>query len=571
MQQSPKQPDPSAARGTPKMNLERKSGLILLLTLGWLIGLAGKGYGQHAPPRLVVGIVVDQMRADYLRRFVSRKSQGFGRLMREGIVFWNAHYTYLPTYTGPGHASIYTGATPAFHGIAANTWWERSLGKPYYCVSDTTVQPVGSLSEAGRRSPRTLLATTITDELRYATRYQSKVIGIALKDRSAILPAGRSGNLALWFDPESGQWISSTYYGATLPPWVEAFNARRLPDSLLKRPWTLTAGLACNDESPHEGHLSGEISSTFPHQPKTYKDLILTPAGNLLTLALAREAIHHEKLGQDKYPDFLCISLSTPDLVGHLFGTESCEIEDLYKDLDAQLASFLDYLGRRFRPGEVVVFLTADHGAAPTPEALAERGIFAGRFPEKELIAGAEAFLHEALKVPDTVRFIAAYLNQSFYFSPTLTLDLRRQAANLLKAHLLQRSDIVAVYTREELTGAGSSYYPVSRVQAGFFPARSGDVVVVYASGLIESEGYAKGTTHGSIWTYDTHVPLIFWWQGVRSENRYEVVPITAVAPTLSFLLGVPLPSAAFSGPLLPVIEAWKVPPAFTWEAIPGP
>jgi predicted AlkP superfamily pyrophosphatase or phosphodiesterase len=550
----------------------RKSGwLTRLLTLGWAIGLVGKGYGQHMPPRLVVGIVVDQMRADYLRRFVSPKSRGLGRLVREGIVFWNAHYTYFPTYTGPGHASIYTGATPAFHGIAANTWWERSLGKPYYCVSDTAVQPVGSPNEAGRRSPRTLLSTTITDELRYATRYQGKVIGIALKDRSAILPAGRSGNLAVWFDSESGRWISSTYYGADLPAWVEDFNARRLPDSLLKRPWTLSARFACTDDSPHEGHLSGESNPTFPHQPKTYKDLLLTPAGNLLTLALAREAIHHEKLGQDKYPDFLCISLSTPDLVGHLFGTESCEIEALYKELDAQIAEFLDYIQRRFRPGEVVVFLTADHGVAPTPEALAERGISAGRFPEKDLVAGAEDFLHQALKVPDTVRFIAAYLNQSFYFSPTLTIELRRQATNLLKEYLLRRSDIVAVYTREELTGAGSSYYPISRVQAGYFPARSGDVVVVYASGLIESEGYTKGTTHGSIWTYDTHVPLIFWWGGVRSESRYEVVPITAVAPTLAFLLGVPLPSAAFSAPLLPVIEAWKVPSTFTWEVITGP
>jgi hypothetical protein len=187
------------------------------------------------------------------------------------------------------------------------------------------------------------------------------------------------------------------------------------------------------------------------------------------------------------------------------------------------------------------------------------------------MLARAEAFLHEAFKVPDTVQFIAAFLNQSFYFSPKLTLGLRRRAARLLKEYLLQRSDVVAVYTREELTGAGSSYYPISRVQAGYFPARSGDVVVVYASGLIESEGYTKGTTHGSIWTYDTHVPLIFWWGGVRSESRYEVVPITAVAPTLAFLLGVPLPSAAFSAPLLPVIEAWKVPSTFTWEVITGP
>ncbi len=539
-------------------------GVFSLLLLSYLAA-------QTAPPRLVVGIVVDQMRADYLRRFVSSKSAGFGRLLREGIVFWNAHYNYFPTYTGPGHASIYTGATPAFHGIAANNWWDRTLQKSYYCVLDTTVQPVGAPTESGRRSPRTLLATTITDELRYATRYQGKVIGLALKDRSAILPAGRSANLALWFDTERGNWITSTYYVPDLPSWVKAFNFRRLPDSLLKLPWTLSARTACLDDSPYEGHLSSESSATFPHQPRSYKDLILTPAGNYLTLTLAREAILHENLGQDRYPDFLCISLSTPDLAGHLFGTESCELEDLYKTLDGQIAEFLNFLSRRFRAGEVLVFLTADHGASPTPEALAEKGLSAGRFPEKEMTTRAEAFLHEALKIPDTVQIIAAYINQSFYFSPELSLDLRRQAARLLKEYLLQRSDMVAVYTREELTGPGSSYYPVARLQAGFFPSRSGDVVLVYAPGWIESEGYVKGTTHGSIWTYDTHVPLIFWWPGARPAHRYEQVPITAIAPTLAFLLGVPLPSATFSGPLLPVIEAWKVPSAFSWEVISGP
>jgi predicted AlkP superfamily pyrophosphatase or phosphodiesterase len=548
-----------------EFGLRALTGLILI-GFGWR-----PGFSQHGPPRLVVGIVVDQMRADYLRRFVPAKSRGFGRLLREGIVFWNAQYTYFPTYTGPGHASIYTGATPAFHGIVANTWWERTLEKPYYCVLDTTVQPLGSFGEAGRRSPRTLLSTTITDELRYATRYQSKVIGIALKDRSAILPAGRSANLALWFDPENGRWVSSTYYGSTLPEWVESFNARRLPDSLLRIPWTLPGRLACTDDSPYEGHLSGEGRPTFPHQPTTYKDLLLTPAGNYLTLALAKEAIQHEKLGQDKYPDFLCISLSTPDLVGHLFGTESCELEALYRALDEQLADFLGYLSRRFRPREVLVFLTADHGVSPTPEALSENKLHAGRFPETEMLARAEAFLHEAFKMPDTVQFIAAFLNQSFYFSPKLTLELRHRAARLLKEYLLQRSDVVAVYTREELSGPGSSYYPVSRVQAGYFPGRSGDVVVVYAPGLIESEGYTKGTTHGSIWTYDTHVPLIFWWGGGRSEDRYEPVPITAIAPTLAFILGVPLPAAAFSAPLLPVIEAWKLYSDFTWEVITGP
>jgi len=538
--------------------------------MGWLIAFIWV-WAQHAPPRLVVGIVVDQMRADYLRRFVDSKSQGFKRLLTEGLVFWNTHYNYFPTYTGPGHASIYTGATPAYHGIAANHWWDRTLQKAYYCVYDSTVQPVGAASEAGRRSPRNLLATTITDELRYATHYKSKVIGIALKDRSAILPAGRSGNLALWFDTKAGQWVSSSYYAAALPEWVQRFNAQRYPDSLIKLPWRRVHTFACEDEVSYEGTLSGEAKPIFPHEARNYEDLLRTPGGNYLTLELAKTAIVQETLGRDAYPDFLCVSLSSPDLAGHLFGTESCELEDMYKLLDRELERFLMFLARRFRRGEYLVFLTADHGAMPTPEAMAERGVSAGRFPEKELVARCEAFLHEVLKVPDTVRIISAYLNQSFYFSPQLYLSTRRRAARLLKEYLLQRSDIVAAYTREELSGVGSSYYPVARVQAGFFPGRSGDLIVVYAPGLIESEGYAVGTTHGSIWTYDTHVPLIFWWGGGRSESRYEPVPITAIAPTLAFILGTPLPSATFAVPLVSVLEAWKVPLWMNWETISGP
>lgn len=529
--------------------------------LAWvLLGLGG--YAQ-SPPRLVIGLVVDQMRADYLRRFVSPRSQGLGRLLREGIVFWNVHYTYFPTYTGPGHATIYTGAVPAHHGICANTWWDSVHERPYYCVEDTTVAPVGTAWAGARCSPRTLLATTITDELRYATRYKGKVFGLAIKDRSAILPGGRSANLALWFDTQSGNWVTSSYYASALPSWVEAFNARRLSDSLLKQPWRLAHSYACADESDYEGKLGSEPSPTFPHQAATYRDLIYTPAGNVLTLELAKAAILHESLGRDRHTDFLAISLSSPDLIGHLFGTESCELEDSYHWLDEAIADFLRFLERRLPAGSYLVFLTADHGAMPTPEALAERGLSAGRFPERALVQEAESLLHAALALPDTVRFIAEYRNQAFYFSRKFPLALRQKAAQLLKAHLLDEYGLIGVYTREELTSPGASYLPFARLQAGFYPARSGDVVVIYPPGFIESEGYTTGTTHGSIWTYDTHVPLIFWWSGIRSSAHFEFIPVTAIAPTLAYIMGTPLPSAAFSGPLLPVLEAWRVPVHF--------
>lgn len=526
------------------MRLHRRVCATLLLTFAW---------GQK--PKLVIGIVVDQMRADYLRRFVGPKSRGFGRLLQEGLVYWNAHYPYFPTYTGPGHASLYTGTTPAYHGIAANDWWERDLGRSWYCVEDTSVRPVGSDSPKGRRSPRTLLTTTLADELRYACRFQNKTIGIALKDRSAILPIGRSGTLALWFDTGKGLWITSSYYRDTLPAWVVHFNGRRYADSLLQVPWTLRKGVFCTDDSPYEGTLPGEAHPTFPHRPQDYSALTYTPAGNWLTFALARQAIKAEGLGSGPCTDLLSISLSAPDLAGHLFGTESCELQDLYQGLDNLLADFLVYLARRFRPGEVLLFLTADHGAAPTPEVLAEKGFPYGRYPEKDLRTRAEAFLRQALGLTDTARIFDAFLNQSFYFSKHFSAARRREAAILLKEWLLQQPGIVAAWTAGELTGPGGSSYAFLRVQAGYLPSRSGDVVVVYAPGWIEDD-YPTGTTHGSIWTYDTHVPLVWWGLLPWSREFYQPVRITQVAPTVAFWLGTPLPSAATDAPLPEVLDA---------------
>ncbi|MCX8112455.1 MAG: alkaline phosphatase family protein [Bacteroidia bacterium] len=550
-------------RANPSGNGRYRFGLDYTLLRVCLIGgLIGGGLCSPPTahtPRLVIGIVIDQMRADYLRRFSYKRTGGFRRLMEEGLVYWNCHYTYFPTYTGPGHSSIYTGTTPAYHGIVANTWYERSLGRLYYCVADTTVRSVGTSYPVGQRSPRTLWASTITDELRYASQFRSKVIGIALKDRAAILPAGRAGNLALWFDSRAGAWITSSYYTDTLPSWVEQFNAQRYPDSLLRLPWRLQHTRACSDESPHEGSIGGTTS--FPHQPTSYEELVMTPAGNWLTFRLAQIAIEAEKLGQRQgITDFLAISLSSPDLVGHIFGTESCEIEEMYQVLDRQLGEFLNYLTWRFRREEVLVFLTADHGAAPTPEALVEKGWNAGRYPEKALLAEAQAYLRSMMFLPDTLRPIEAFLNQSFYFAQGLSPAQRHEAATLLKHWLLRRAHITHVYTAEDLAGPGGSSYAFQMLQAGFLPARSGDLIVVYAPGWIEAEGYAVGTTHGSIWTYDTHIPLIWWGGGIRGGSIYTRVPITAIASTLAFILRTPLPSAAFTPPLQEVIEQWRLP-----------
>ncbi|MCS7188553.1 MAG: alkaline phosphatase family protein [Bacteroidia bacterium] len=508
-----------------------------------------------SPPRLVVGIIVDQMRADYLNRFVAKRSQGFGRLLSEGLVYLNCHYPYFPTYTGPGHASVYTGTTPAYHGIVANHWWDRQSQQRVYCVKDTAVRPVGTSNPAAACSPRALWSTTICDEARYKWRFRNKSIGIALKDRSAILSIGRSGTLALWFDTQTGRWVTSSYYIDTLPSWVEKFNQLRLPDSLRKIPWNRKHTLFCQDDAPFEYSFGESQGATFPHYPTSYEEMLLTPAGNWLTFRLAREAIEAEKLGKGPWTDFLAISLSTPDLVGHLFGTESCELEEIYRELDRQLADFLNYLTRRFRKEDIILFLTADHGAAPTPEFFAQNKLNAGRYPEKELLHAANNLLQQTLGLPDTFSPISALLNQNFYLSSELSYQQKEIAMLTLKKWLLTQPYVVAAYTAQELSGVGEGPYAYEMIRAGFLASRSGDVIVVYAPGWVEG-GYSHGTTHGSIWSYDTHVPLIWWGGGIRGGKEiYDRVSITSIAATLAFILGTPLPSAAVSQPLGEVIS----------------
>ncbi|MEN2993356.1 MAG: alkaline phosphatase family protein [Bacteroidia bacterium] len=534
--------------------------------MAWRIAVVGFLWAQ-SPPKLIVGLVVDQMRADYLQRFISGKSRGFGRLLQEGLVYLNCHYTYFPTYTAAGHATIYSGASPAFHGIVGNSWWERSTGRLRYCVEDSLTTLVGPTSSEKGASPRALLCTTLADELRYAARYTNKTIGIALKDRSAILPIGFTGYLALWFSTKTGEWVSSTYYTDTLPAWVVRFNSQRYPDSLMRLGWQPKRLPPCGRDDPYyEGHLPGETQPTFPHRLTNYEALLYTPWGTWLTFQLARWAITEERLGKGPYPDLLAISLSSPDLAGHLFGTESCELRSLYEELDRQLADFLDFLLKRFSKQELLIFLTADHGASPTPEYLREHKVAAGRYPEAVLVREAQAFLQRELRLPDTVQVVERFINQNFYLSGRLGWEQRREAARRLKEWLLQQPQVLAAYTAEELAGRGGCFYIFQMLQAGFHPQRSGDVIVVYAPGWVEHGGYTHGTTHGSIWTYDTHVPLIWWGGGLRSEKRYERVGITSLAPTICLLLGIPFPSASVAPPLEEVIRQWHQPPPHWYE-----
>lgn len=327
-------------------------------------------------PKIVVGIVIDQMRQEYLYRYKDKWSSngGFMTLINQGTMFVNAHYTYFPTYTAPGHASIYTGTTPFNHGIVANEWFDPVQKKDMYCVWDDNEFSVGCFNEAGKMSPRNLKVTTITDELKLVSAGRSKVFGVSLKDRGAILPAGHMADAAYWLDGASGNFITSTYYMKKLPEWVEKFNAEKKAMKYLDREWQTLFPVdqyteSYKDSSGYEQPLDGK-KSYFPYDLKSLSlnsgPMIIryTPWGNTLLFDFAKALIENEALGTGKWTDFLCISFSTPDYIGHAYGPRSVEIEDMYLRLDKELGDFLNYLEKKFGKDNVLVFLTADHGGA---------------------------------------------------------------------------------------------------------------------------------------------------------------------------------------------------------------
>src|SRR5258706_419663 len=344
-------------------------------------------------PKLVVGIVIDQMRQEYLYRFQKKFGEGgFNRLMNDGFMLTNAHYNYVPTYTGPGHASIFTGSTPAVHGIIGNDWWDKNLKKYVNCVEDSRQQPVGSTDGNGEVSPWRMLSTTITDELKLFSQKKSKVIGISIKDRGAVLPAGHMADAAYWYDVKTGKFISSTYYFNALPIWVDTFNALQLSDGYLNKEWKTFFPIeqyteSGPDDSPYEIKLKGKDKSVFPYDLKklrtsngNFELLPYTPMGDDLLTAFAEAALKGETLGKSKQTDFLTISFSSPDLVGHTLGPTSVEMQDMYLILDQHLEELLAKLDTEIGKNNYIVFLTADHAVVDVPQSLKDNRVPAGNF-----------------------------------------------------------------------------------------------------------------------------------------------------------------------------------------------
>jgi predicted AlkP superfamily pyrophosphatase or phosphodiesterase len=524
-------------------------------------------------PKLVVGIVVDQMRWDYLYRFYDRYSNGgFKRMLNEGFSCENANIDYIPTVTAAGHTAIYTGSVPAIHGIAGNDFIVQATGKSMYCAEDNSVETVGSTSDAGKMSPRNLLVTTVTDELRLATNFRSKVIGIALKDRGGILPAGHTANAAYWFDDKSGNWITSTYYMNDLPQWMKDFNVKKLPEFYLKKDWNplypvSTYIQTLPDESKYEGKFKGATSATLPVKTsELYKGNLgmirSTPYGNTLTLDLAIAAINAEKMGQGPVTDFLAVSLSSTDYVGHQYGINAVEVEDTYLRLDKDLAAFFTYLDGKVGKGQYTVFLTADHGAAHNTSFLQDHKIPADVWDDGAALKDLNKALQDKYKTARLVISITNYqVNLNYAAIKSDKLNEEEIKADCIRFFEKQPAVAFAI-DMQKATTANIPEELRMRIINGYSIANSGIIQIILKPGYFTGHGSGDagttGTTHGTWNPYDTHIPMVFMGWGINHGSTTNQTYMTDIAPTVASLLHIQAPNGSIGHAVSAVIKAEK-------------
>jgi predicted AlkP superfamily pyrophosphatase or phosphodiesterase len=516
-------------------------------------------------PKLVVVVVIDQFRQEYLTRYSKYFGKdGFNRLIKGGANLTQAHYSHATTYTGPGHAQILSGSFGHTNGIIGNRWWNpaRNQVETMFYDPDAKIPGVELSPKDDDTSPRNFIGDNLCDQLLLSNHMKSKAIGIALKDRAAIMLAGKLGR-AYWFHESLGRMVTSTYYAPDVPAWVQAFNARRIPDSYLGKAWTKSLpeqeySMSRADDFPQETDVE-DLGKTFPHvltdksgkpTPAFYTAFTATPFGTDYTLQLAREAIENEQLGRDEYPDILGVSITPTDIAGHAFGPDSQEIQDMVARLDGQLGEFFNYFDRNFKRSDVVIALTSDHGATPIPEYVNSLGIDAHRIKKKQLSDAITAALDKQFGKPDGDAKWITVLEDPGVFLNHAVIDAKQLDASDVEyaagEAALTVPGIQAYYTRDQFM---NNMTPNNRWAAmyekAFHHERSGDVLLqpkpFYFWGSYGERD--TGSTHGSPYEYDTHVPLLLWGNGIKPGQYSLPVDISDLAPTLANILGVNPPA----------------------------
>lgn len=514
-----------------------------------------RGISQSQKPKLVVGVVIDQMRWDYLYRFERLYSNdGFKRLLTQGFSFENTLIPYTPTYTAVGHTCVYTGSIPAITGIVGNSWFDKSIDNNMYCTSDSTVEGVGSKTDAGKMSPANMWTTSVTDELRLSNNFKSKVIGISLKDRGAILPAGHAANAAYWYDDSVGHWISSTYYFANnqLPQWVKDFNATDPVSRYMSQDWDLLKNRslyiqADNDGNAFEGNISGEKNPAFPHRlslisnKKKRGAIRTTPHGTSLSFEFAKAALINEQMGKGMYTDFLALSISSTDYIGHTFGPNSLEIEDAYARLDKDLASFLQFLDLRVGKGNYLFFLTADHAAAHNPSFLQSHKIPGGYFDDDSLKKEITAAVETRFAIKKAIRKVynyQVYLNDDAIANSGKDAD---DVKEFIIQKLMEYPYILHAVELKKLELATINATQKRMMINGYNTKRSGDIQFTVKPQYMDHG--KTGTTHGAWNPYDAHIPLLWYGWNIKPGETNREVYMTDIAPTVAALLDIQMPS----------------------------
>jgi Type I phosphodiesterase / nucleotide pyrophosphatase len=516
--------------------------------------LAATSFAQT--PKLVVGLVIDQMRWDYLYRFNSLYgNNGFKRLLNQGFSNENTFIPYVPTYTAVGHTCVYTGSVPAITGIVGNSWFDKTTNRFVYCTDDSTVTTVGSAGGAGLMSPANLWTTTITDELRLSNNFKSKVIGIALKDRGSILPAGHSANAAYWYDGAVGKWITSSYYMKQLPNWVDQFNKKDIPAAWMRNDWNTLLpmnkyDLSTADDKPYESMIRGDSGGVvFPHSLSKiaaaykYESFKTTPFANTFTFDFAKAAIENENMGKGLVTDFLTVSISSTDYIGHAFGPNSVEIEDTYLRLDRDIADFLSYLDKKLGVGNYLLFLTADHGVAHIPAFMQEHKIPAGNFEDADIAKELTGLIDTLFGIK---RGVLAVMNYQVYLNTTAIeaagKDMEAVKKLVIKT-LRQKPYIIQAFATADIELTALPQPQKEMMINGYNPKRSGDIQFTFKPGYFD--GGIKGTTHGLWNPYDAHIPLLwFGWKVKHGKSNREVY-MTDIAPTLAAMLQIQMPNGS--------------------------
>lgn len=524
---------------------------------------------KDASPKLIVGVVVDQMMVDYLYRYQHRFSKGgFLKLMKKGTNCRNTQFNYVPTYTGPGHASIYTGATPSENGIVGNSWFDREAGASVNCVTDSSYFSVGTESSYGIRAPSYLKCMTITDQLR-ATYTDSKVISISIKDRGAILPGGHMSNGSYWYDYMTGRMITSEYFMKELPKYVQDFNASDYPSKVMGNTWNTlfpieTYMASGPDDSPYEQILTTKTSPTFPYDFAKITDSIgpysyftVTPWANTFLTDFAISSMQNENLGKGGSTDFLAISYSTPDIAGHAFGPYSIEMEDMYLRLDLELERLMKALKSQVGK-DFVIFLTADHAVVPVPQWLIDNNLPGGYiFLEQPLLS-----LGASLLAKFGANFVLTEENDQIYLDEKSIAFMgvdKADVENFVAEEVRKWEGVKYVYTSTDMHRANGVDGLTEMIRNGFVPERSGNVIFVLESGYLgktlETETSRRGTSHGSAYNYDTHVPLLWYGKNIPKKEVFDKIEIIDIVPTLSQILNLQNPSCTMGLPITPVLE----------------